>query len=64
MTALFPLEDCVIVSGVRIAIGKFEGSLRDFKVYDLGSFAVKAAIDRAGLDPEVVEEGDWQGRSY
>ena len=59
-----PVEDCVIVSAVRIPIGKFGGSLRDFKVYDLGSFAVKAAIDGAGLDLEVVEEGDWQGRSY
>ena len=56
MTALLPLEDCVIVSGVRIPIGKFGGSLRDFKVYDLGSFAVKAAIDRAGIDPELVDE--------
>lgn len=56
MAALLPLEDCVIVSAVRIPIGKFGGSLRDLKVYDLGSLAIKAAIDRAGIDPRVVDE--------
>ena len=62
MTALLPLEDCVIVSGVRMPIGKFEGSLGDSRVYDLGSFAIKAAIDRAGIDLEMVDEVGWQGR--
>jgi len=56
MAALLPLEDCVIVSAVRIPIGKFGGSLRDFKVYDLGSLAIKAATKRAELVPEMVDE--------
>ena len=50
------LEDCVIVSGVRIPIGKFGGSLKDFKVYDLGGFAIKAAVEKAGITPDMVDE--------
>ena len=50
------LEDCVIVSGVRIPIGKFGGSLKDFKVYDLGGFAIKAAVEKAGIKPDMVDE--------
>lgn len=53
---MITLEDCVIVSAVRIPIGKFGGSLRDFKVYDLGAEAIKAAIERAGIEPEMVDE--------
>ncbi len=50
------LEDCVIVSGVRIPIGKFGGSLRQFKVFDLGAEAIKAAVARAGITPDMVDE--------
>ena len=50
------LEDCVIVSAVRIPIGRFGGSLRDFKVYDLGGEAIRAAIERAGITPDSVDE--------
>jgi len=50
------LEDCVIVSGVRLPIGSFGGSLKDFKVYDLGAEAIKSAIQRAGIEPDMVDE--------
>ncbi len=50
------LQDCVIVSAVRIPIGKFGGTLKDFKVYDLGAEAIKATIARAGIKPEMVDE--------
>ncbi|MDX9786090.1 MAG: thiolase family protein [Desulfobacterales bacterium] len=53
---MLKLEDCVIVSAVRIPIGRFGGTLRDFKVYDLGAAAIRAAIERAGIDPEIVDE--------
>lgn len=53
---MIKLEDCVIVSGVRIPIGRFGGSLREFKVYDLGAEAIKAAIKSAGIQPEMVDE--------
>ena len=50
------LEDCVIVSAVRIPIGKFGGTLKDHKVYDLGAIAIKAAIEKAGIDPKIIDE--------
>ena len=50
------LEDCVIVSAVRIPIGKFGGVLRDLKVFDLGGVAIKAAVEKAGIAPDMVDE--------
>lgn len=49
-------EDAVIVSAVRTAIGKFQGSLSDFSAPQLGSVVVKEAVGRAGLEPAQVEE--------
>ena len=43
------MERIVIVSVARTAIGKFNGSLKDFEASDLGGIAIKAAINRAGL---------------
>lgn len=53
---MVPIEDCVIVSAVRIPIGKFGGTLRNLKVYDLGAEAIKAAMKRVNLKPEMVDE--------
>jgi len=53
---MIKLEDCVIVSGVRIPIGRFGGTLKDFKVYDLGAEAIRATVERAGISPELVDE--------
>ncbi|MDP6691940.1 MAG: thiolase family protein [Alphaproteobacteria bacterium] len=50
------LSDIVITSGARLPIGRFGGSLRDLKVYDLGGKAIEAAVSRAGLKPDAVEE--------
>src|SRR6201984_1524983 len=44
----------VLVAPVRTAIGTFGGSLKDIPTPDLGAVAIKAAIARAGLDPEEV----------
>lgn len=49
------MEDVVIVSGVRTAIGRFQGSLADVPASDLGATVIKEAISRAGLDPEQVD---------
>ena len=46
----------VIISAARTAIGKFQGSLKTFKAPDLGALAVRAAIERAGLDAAQVDE--------
>jgi len=50
------LEDVVIVSAVRTAVGKFQGSLSDFTAPQLGSIAVREAVKRAGIDPNTVDE--------
>jgi acetyl-CoA C-acetyltransferase len=44
----------VVVAPVRTAIGTFGGSLKEIPAPDLGAVAVRAAVARAGLDPEEV----------
>jgi acetyl-CoA C-acetyltransferase len=44
----------VLIDPVRTAIGTFGGSLKDIPAPDLGAVAIKAAVARAGLDPEEV----------
>jgi acetyl-CoA C-acetyltransferase len=45
-----------IVSAVRTPLGSFGGSLKDFSAPQLGAFAIKAAVERAGLKADQVEE--------
>ena len=49
------MEDVVIVSGVRTPIGKFQGAYSNLSASDLGAIAIKAAVERAGLSPSVVD---------
>ncbi len=48
-------RDPVIISGARTGIGRLLGSLAGFSAADLGGFAIKGAIERAGLSPDQVE---------
>ena len=50
------MTDIFIVSGARTAIGSFGGSLASLRPADLGTIAIKAAIERAGISPELVEQ--------
>jgi len=50
------MTDVVIASAVRTAIGKFQGALSPFSATDLGGFAAREAIARAGVDAAVVDE--------
>ncbi|MBE5997110.1 MAG: acetyl-CoA C-acyltransferase, partial [Lachnospiraceae bacterium] len=50
------MENIVIVSGARTAVGSFGGSLKQYQATDLGGFAIKAAVERAGLKPEDIDE--------
>jgi len=50
------MEDIVIVSAARTAVGKFGGSLARIPATELGSIAIKAALERAKLDPAQVGE--------
>ncbi|MDX6286999.1 MAG: acetyl-CoA C-acetyltransferase [Frankiales bacterium] len=45
----------VIVGGARTPIGRLLGSLKDFTAMDLGGFAIKAALERAGVAPDTVD---------
>src|ERR1019366_1167043 len=44
----------VIVAGARTPIGKLSGALAGFSAMDLGGFAIRAALERAGVKPEEV----------
>lgn len=44
-----------IVSAVRTPIGSFGGCLKDFSAPQLGAIAVKAAVQKAGIEPHQVE---------
>lgn len=46
----------VIVSGVRTAVGRFLGTLKDIHPAELGAHCIKEAIRRAGITPEDVHE--------
>jgi acetyl-CoA C-acetyltransferase len=50
------MKEVVIVSAVRTPIGSFGGNLAGFSATQLGGFAIKAAIERAGIKPEDVQE--------
>src|SRR6201994_2997838 len=50
------LSDVYMLSAVRTPIGKFGGWLASLTAADMGVVAAKAAIERAGVRPEQVEE--------
>jgi acetyl-CoA C-acetyltransferase len=50
------MENVVIVDGVRTAVGRFGGSLKDFRAQDLGAIVMKAIVERTGIDPEIIDE--------
>ena len=50
------MPDVYILSAVRTPIGKFGGSLASITAADMGVVAAKAAIERAGVRPDQIEE--------
>ena len=44
-----------LVAGARTPIGKMSGALAGFTAAELGGFAIKAALERAGVSPEQVD---------
>src|SRR5260370_38909552 len=50
------LQDAVIVSAVRTAIGTYSGGLAEVPAVKLGEICIRAALDRADLKPNQVEE--------
>lgn len=50
------MEDVVIVSACRTAIGGFGGTLRDLNITDLGKTVMTEAVNRAGIDSELIDD--------
>lgn len=50
------LQRTVIIDGARTPFGKFNGSLSNFTASDLGGFAIKAALQKADVQSDVVDE--------
>ena len=50
------ITDIVIVSAARTPVGSFNGSLASLTGAQLGTLAIKAALDRAKLDPSQIDE--------
>ncbi|WP_199141570.1 acetyl-CoA C-acyltransferase [Pedobacter sp. ASV12] len=50
------MREVVIVAAVRTPVGSFGGSLAGFSATQLGGLAIKAAVAKAGLAPENIQE--------
>jgi len=50
------MQEVVIVSAVRTPIGSFMGSLSSIPAPRLGAIAIKGAMEKAGITPELVDE--------
>ena len=50
------MHEAVIVSGARTPVGNFGGAFKDVPAPDLGSVAIRTALERANLTPDLVDE--------
>jgi acetyl-CoA C-acetyltransferase len=50
------MEEVVLVSGARSAIGRLGGAFQNFPASDLAAAVIKAAVERAGVKPEQVDQ--------
>jgi acetyl-CoA acyltransferase len=53
------MRDAVIVQAVRSAVGKRNGGLSDVPPVDLSAVVLNALVERAGVDPAVVDDVIW-----
>src|SRR5689334_8650571 len=50
------MEEAVIISTARTAVGKYAGALKDVRPDDLAALVIAEAVRRAGIAPERVED--------
>jgi len=50
------MREVVIVEGIRTAVGRRNGALKDIRPDDLAAIALKELVKRAGIDPKLVED--------
>src|SRR6187549_2315642 len=51
-----PLREAWIVSAVRTPVGRYGGALATVRPDDLAAAVLRAVVDRAGIDPVVIED--------
>ncbi len=51
-----PTDTIVIVSAARTPMGSFQGDFSSLAAHDLGAVAIRAAVERAGIAPALVDE--------
>jgi 3-oxoadipyl-CoA thiolase len=51
-----PLREAWIVSAVRTPIGRYGGALKDVRPDDMAAIVIRAAVERAGIQPSLVED--------
>lgn len=49
-------KEVYIIAAVRTPIGSFGGMLKDFSATRLGAIAIKGALQKAGIEPEIVDD--------
>ena len=49
-------KEVYIISAVRTPMGSFGGGLKEFTATKLGAIAIKAALEKAGLQPNQVQD--------
>jgi acetyl-CoA acetyltransferase len=55
-----PLREAWIVEAVRTPIGRYGGALAQVRPDDLAAAAIRAVVDRSGIDPSLIEDvTDW-----
>jgi len=50
------VPEAYVVTGVRTPVGRFGGSLADVRPDDLAAIVIRAAVERAGVDPGAIDE--------
>lgn len=56
MEQVVKLSDVVAISAVRTPMGRFGGTLKDIAAFDLGATAIKAALERAGVAGDGIDD--------
>ncbi len=51
-----PLREAWIVSAVRTPFGRYGGALKDVRPDDLAAIVIRAAVERAGIEPSIVDD--------
>jgi acetyl-CoA C-acetyltransferase len=50
------MSEIVIIDGLRTAVGRFGGAIKDFRAQDLAGIVLKALVTRTDLDPNLIDE--------